>query len=95
MSELHFNVEEFWNEDERLLHPNPAIPIASNHNILEITGKLFWYYSITEHNDEMVEKIIKGLWFYWTAYKFIPRSVYHGDNPPPERKKDAWVEIKL
>lgn len=69
------------------------LPVHSQADILEKSGQILFALNKTNHENFIIEKIVKG-YINNSRQKrmrtIVPRTVFHGETPPPEKNKNIW-----
>jgi len=95
-------VKGFMDEDSGYINGDLNVPLESQGNILEKTGQVLVGLGrlrgrvkdrkVVELVDEMIEKIIDGLWKNFVV-GLVPRTLSNGESAPKERKSGLWEKF--
>ena len=83
---------KYWDSEKRLIAPNPLVPVYSQGNILEITGKIFIAMAIdaVPRDGEFIKMIADRYQEFWNEIKFMPRTVNPTMLPEMQPEVKDW-----
>jgi len=87
--------DKYWDTENRLVRPNIPAPIRSQHNILEVSGKILIHEYYNNGSISYKSKIINRYLNFWSDIKFLPRTIADKwyDDMGKESKGDVWREV--